>query len=129
VSRAAADRDSTATPSTSGRLTLRLWVALLPAPALLAVAFVLISSDRVWIARTVTRHGPGTTFGVLSLIAVAVMLPLYFAVPWLERATFLGGRHIRPPTEGEMKIAGVLLRALILGGLYVVAWSLLVRFG
>jgi hypothetical protein len=101
---------------------------LFPLPALLLIAVILIRSEKVWAVRTLTRHAtPGSTYGALSLIAIAILLPLYYAAPRLSE--LLGrARGVRTPTDAELKIAGVLLRAIILVGLYAVAYGLVSRF-
>ena len=107
----------------------RLIAHLLPLPAFVAIALILILSDDVWIARTLSRRAePGSTFGAMALFAIAILWPLYYAAPlmtgWLGLA-----RGVRTPSEVELKIGGFLLRALVLGTMYVVAYGLITRFG
>ena len=109
---------------------LRRWLFLvLPLPALLSITVTLIRSEEVWVVRTLSRYArPGSTFGSLSLISLAILLPLYYAAPWWSG--LLGqARGVRTPTDGELKIAGFLFRAMILGGIYLVAYGLISRFG
>lgn len=107
----------------------RWFVLLAPAPALLLIFVILIGSDQVWVVRTMTRYArPGSTFGALSLFAVALLCPLYYLAPRLTGALAFS-RGVRPPTQAELGCAGFLLRALILAGIYVVAYGLVSRFG
>jgi heme/copper-type cytochrome/quinol oxidase subunit 3 len=111
-----------------GKHLARWFPRALPIPALLMIAFILLTSDRVWVARTLTRTGNiGSTYGTLSIFASLLLLGLYFLAPQL--ASWAGlSRGVRTPTTDETGRATGLVRLMLLGGLYVVAYGLAHRF-
>lgn len=106
----------------------RLLPRLLPVPALLALGLVLLTSERAWTLRTISRTGQqGTSYGGLAIFLAALLTAGYYAAPILM-PLFTSWR-MRTPSETELGCASALLRGILAMTLYVVAWQMVSRFG
>ncbi len=100
----------------------RPWHRLLPLPALLVQALVMLGSHRVWTETVMVTSRTGSTRPVIVahtyLMGAAVTGGGYWVTYLLGDTPLLGGRGVRPPTEAEVGCVLGMLRILLAVALY-----------